>query len=199
LQINKAIKSNSKKKYVYAYWPYFDSVAHEFGVESKKADKHFHELDKKFKTFFNRFKNKKTGFIITADHGFIDTPKNKTLMLDNHPELKKCLTMPFCGDARVIYCYVHPYKAKIFEKYVKTRLKKFCFIYKSTDLIKKNFFGLFHANKKLIDRIGDYVLIMKENYVFRDKLPGKKTKIHVGNHSGLSKKEMLVPLILIKT
>jgi hypothetical protein len=37
-------------------------------------------------------------------------------------------------------------------------------------LINDNFYGLGEVNKKLFDRVGDYVLIMKDNYVLRDTL-----------------------------
>jgi len=63
---------------------------------------------------------------------------------------------------------------------------------------KKELFGLFNPNKKLFNRVGDYVLIMKENYVIMDSLLGEKRGFHIGNHGGVSKQEMHVPLIIIK-
>ncbi len=64
--------------------------------------------------------------------------------------------------------------------------------------ISKNHFGLFESNENLKDRIGDYILIFKKNYYMRDKLKGEGKRIpKLGYHGGLSKEEMLVPLILI--
>ena len=76
--------------------------------------------------------------------------------------------------------------------------KHACYLYKSNDLIKKNYFGLFKPNKKLFDRVGDYTLIMKENYVILDSILGEKRCFHIGNHGGVSKQEMYVPLVIIK-
>jgi len=88
---------------------------------------------------------------------------------------------------------------KQFETYVNKKLKHLCWLYKSEDLIKKNFFGLFKPHPKLKDRIGDYTLIMKENYVFKDQLIHQNKKHFVkGNHSGVSKEEMYVPLIIVE-
>jgi hypothetical protein len=39
---------------------------------------------------------------------------------------------------------------------------------------------------------------MKENYLLKDKIE-KRKEFHVGNHGGVSKEEMLVPLIVINT
>ena len=54
-QIKKSIKSSDKKKYIYAYWPTFDSLNHKFGVGSKKSEKHFKEIDDGFERFFNNY------------------------------------------------------------------------------------------------------------------------------------------------
>jgi hypothetical protein len=105
--------------------------------------------------------------------------------------------MPLSGEPRAAYCYVRPEKIKQFENYVKTEFKKCCEMRKSEDLIKEKYFGLFEPNEKLKDRIGDYVLIMKENYIMKDLVLGEKRNIYIGNHGGVSREEMFVPLIVI--
>ncbi|MDP1629627.1 MAG: alkaline phosphatase family protein, partial [bacterium] len=197
-QIKKAINSSKRRKYIYAYWWKLDSLNHEYGANSGKANKHFEEIDKKFSRFIKSFKN--SAFIITSDHGFINTPKKDEIKLEDHPKLKECLTLPLCGEGRVAYCYVHPSKAKEFERYVETKLKKHCFLFKSRDLINRNYFGLFEPNPKLFDRVGDYILILKKNYLLKDSIEKnkKKKQPHIGHHGGVSKDEMLVPLIFIK-
>jgi len=195
-RINSAIKSHHQRKYIYAYWPLLDSIGHKNGIHSKKAQRHLLEMDKKISCFTKKLKGTETTLIITADHGQVDTQKEKLLWLEDHPKLKECLTLPLCGDARTSYCYVHPTKARQFQDYIKRKLSPFCQIYRSEELIKRKYYGLFEPNPKLIDRIGDYVLIMKENYVFRDKILNKKRNFHIGNHGGDSEDEMFVPLIV---
>lgn len=197
-QTKKIINSHNQRKYIYAYWSEFDSISHEYGTNSKKAEKHFWEIDKKITAFVKSIKSTNTTLIITADHGFVDTPRERIIQLENHPKLRECLTLPLCGDSRTVYCYVHPTKTKQFETYARTKLSKVCKSYKSQELIKKGYFGLFEPNPKLIDRIGDYILIMKENYVFKDNILKQKKKFHIGRHSGMSEDEMFVPLIVFK-
>ena len=75
--------------------------------------------------------------------------------------------MPLSGDPRAAYCYVKQGMAGIFEEYVKEHLSDVCSLYKSAELVEKHFYGLDEPDPKLWDRIGDYVLIPKENYVKR--------------------------------
>ena len=185
------------KKYIYAYWGDFDMFCHEYGKDDKKVGAHFNKIDKNFQRLFKKLE-KDTVIIITADHGSVTLPLNKRIWLENHPKLKECLSAPLCAEPRARCCYVHPSKAKQFEDYIKTYLSEYCIAYKSEDLIKKGLFGLGKPNPELFDRLGDYVLIMKGNYIIKDLIIGEKDNRHLGNHGGISKEEMLVPLIILK-
>lgn len=198
-QINKALYINKNRKFVFAYWAKLDSLCHEKGTDSRDVKKHFDELDKKIKILAKSSKNKNITIIISADHGLIDTKEeDRIIELKNHPRFVETLTMPLSGEPRVAYCYVRPQKIKQFESYVKTEFKKCCEMYKSTDLIEDNYFGLFEPNEELKERIGDYVLIMKENYIMKDLVLGEEQNIFIGNHGGVSKEEMFVPLVIIE-
>lgn len=197
-KILKTVKSSKNEKYIFGYWMDMDTTNHESGVTSKKSEKHFKKIDKQIKRLAEKLKGTNTTLIITADHGAINTPDEKIIKLEEHPKLKECLSLPLCGEGRVAYCYVHPAKIKVFENYIKTRLSPYCQMYKAEEIIKKNLYGLFKPTKKLFDRIGDYVLVMKKDYSLMDNLDGKR-KFDAANHGGISKEEMFVPLIVIKS
>lgn len=197
-QIKKAINLNNRKKFIYAYWSEFDHFCHHYGTRSKKTLNHFKEIDKKLRSLLKSIKGTNTTVIVTSDHGFIECPKSKAIDVKKHPIIKDALTLPLCGEPRLAFCYVHPSKAKQFETYVKKKLKHACYLYKSEELIKKNYYGLFKPNKKLFDRVGDYTLIMKDGYQIKGGILDKKADFHLGNHGGVSKEEMFVPLITIK-
>jgi len=199
-QIRRAINYNKKRKYVYAYWSEFDAVSHEYGVGSKKCEKHFKELDRKMRRFFKSIKNTNTTVIVTADHGFVNVDLKDWIWVKEHPKLMECLTMPLCGEGRAAFCYVRPSKVKQFEKYVRTKFRGKCELYKSQDLINRGWFGAGRVNPKLFDRVGDYIIICKKGYYIEDTVEIKdKKKLFKGHHGGISKEEMLVPLIVVKT
>ncbi len=195
--VKKVIK-NKGRKFVYAYWPTFDGLCHHYGTKSKQVSKHFKELEKHVTKFLKSVEKTDTMIIITADHGLIDKDKAHTIYLSKHPKLMDCLTLPLSGETRLAYCYVKPSNAKDFERYVKKHLKKYCYLFKSQDLIKRKYYGLFNEHPKLKDRVGDYILMMKENYALKDFVLGEMEHFHIGVHGGVSKEEMWVPLIVIK-
>jgi len=196
-QIRKTVSCNSKRKYIYAYWGGLDSACHKHGVESTEAKKHFRELDKRIKLLIKHLKNTNATVIITADHGLIDTKEeNKIIRLENHPKMQSCLELPLSGDPRTAYCYVKKSKTKPFESYVKKEFSKVCWLHRSSDLINKNYFGLHKPSKNLSKRVGNYTLIMKDNYIIKDFVQGEEEKIFIGNHGGISREEMFVPLII---
>ncbi len=63
------------------------------------------------------------------------------------------------------------------------------------ELVKQEFFGLFTPHPRLFDRVGDYLLIAKENYMLREDLLGEERETLIGHHGGVSEQEMFVPLI----
>lgn len=196
--LERLVKSGDKKRYIKAYWNGFDSVAHEDGVNSIAASKEFVEISLKLKEFVESIKDTDTTLIITSDHGFIDTTEEKSIKLEDHQTLKNCLTLPLCGDYRTVFCYVHPSKTDEFEKYCEENLSDICHMYRSEELIKQNYFGLFEPDPQLYSRVGDYTLVMKGNYIFHDTLPNEEEHFMIGNHGGTSKKEMSVPLIIVE-
>lgn len=194
-KITRILEKDKKRKYIYAYWSEFDIICHLYGKKSKQALEHYKKLDKKISTFAKNTKN--VDIIVTADHGHIDTEKGKTILLNNHPKLIETLERPLSGEPRAAYCYVKRGKEKLFEKYVKKHFGKYCYLFKSKDIADKGWFGP-NASSKLFERIGDYTLIMKDNYIIKDIIIGEVNRHLVGNHGGLSSEEMFVPLIVIK-
>ena len=196
-QIKQVLSSTKSKKYIYAYLHKFDSLCHEYGTKSAEVFAYFKKLNKKLIPFLKSINGTNTTVIITADHGLIDTTESRIIKLKEHLEFVDTLTLPLCGDTRIGYCYVHPSKAKYFEEYVNKFFKNCCELYKAEDLIRTKCFGLFEPSENLFDRVGDYVLIMKENYIIRDFVLGEDEYFPKGNHGGVSKEEMFIPLIVV--
>ncbi len=190
-QMKTALKGD-EKKLVMSYWPEFDTLAHKKGINHRDTINHFWELDSRLEKLSKSVKN--TKIIITADHGVIDSSKKKIIHLKKHPKLNSMLRIPLCGEPRLVYCYVKSGMEKAFEDY--TSKLDWCDCFLSKNLVDKNFFGK-GKNPHFLDRIGDYCLIMKENYALVDNIAGEEIHKLVGFHGGASSQEMYVPLIIV--
>lgn len=190
------VRKGKARSYVYAYWPDLDRVAHERGIGSPAAHGHLAELDAGFADLLRRLAGSDTLVVVTADHGIIDTAPERLITLEDHPQLTGMLTLPLCGEARVAYCYVRPDRCGDFEHYVREEFAPYCELWSSRELVAQGYFGPGEPHPRLGERVGDYTLIMKENYVIKDWLFGEPRYSQVGVHGGVSEQELYVPLIV---
>ncbi len=198
IKVLKRTKLDSKN-FLLGYWPDLDTSCHVKGVDHLETLQHFQLFLSKLEQFVRTTKqiSPTTKILITADHGLVDTPPERTIFLEDHPKLRKCLTMPLSGEPRAPFFYVRPSKTTTFEAYIQQNLAHTGDLRKGEELIAENYFGLFTHHPKFEERIGDYVLLMRENYVFKDCLEGEERSMHVGNHGGISDDEIYVPLIVL--
>ena len=186
------------RKYIYAYLPDIDALAHEHGTGSDKVAARFQELDRLFGNFLETLRGSDTLVIATADHGLIDTAPERMVKLSDHPELERTLVLPLCGEPRAAYCYVHPDRGAAFERYVGDKLGHCAELHRSEELLQRGFFGLGEPHPRLARRIGHYTLLMKDNWVIKDQVAGEKPFQHIGVHGGVSAEEMTVPLVVAR-
>lgn len=185
---------NKDRKFIYTYVGEFDYLFHRGGKKSEKMRKYLSKLDGKIKKLAKELKGTGTTLIITSDHGQLE---NKFINLSKDKKIADCLFMPLCGETRYAYCYIKKGEEKEFEKILSTKYKKYLDFFKSQDLIEKGMFGLFDEHKDFLGRVGDYTIIMKENYALDDFFTLAGREPFKSNHGGLHKDEMLVPLIKI--
>ena len=194
--IEKQILKNEKDEMVFAYIPHFDEVSHLFGINSPEAINMFQHIDNLFDNLVKKTKDTDTLYIITADHGMVDTTPETVLNINDFPLIKECLILPLCGEPRVPYCYVRLTKYEQFLAEVDKKLGKYCHRFSLSDAMNMNLYGIGDINPKFFDRVGDEILVMNGNYVLIDKVYKETYKKFIGFHGGLTRDEMMVPLIL---
>lgn len=194
--ITGVLRSDAPRSYAHAYWPQLDSLAHEYGAHSPQVAAAFAALDAGFAQLVKVARDSGGCVIVTADHGFIDTPAEQTIDLDDHPGLRETLLLPLCGESRMAYAYVRSGRETQFEDYVHGQLANRVQLFKSEDILQLEWLGPGEAHPALRDRIGDYVLIPRGHAILRDWLKGEARHSHIGVHGGLSAAEMVVPLVV---
>ena len=183
--------------FVYAYWPQLDGMCHRFGAGDERSREHLRQIDGRFGGFLDAARGSGSTVVLTADHGFVDTTPTTRLDLGDHPRLADTLVLPLCGEGRAVYCYVDPAKRSQFEAYVAEELGECCVAVEKEQVLADGYFGLGRPHPRLGERIGHYILLMKDNFVLRDQLLGEGQRPpHIGVHGGTSAAEMHVPLVL---
>ena len=140
--IENVVLNTDEKSFTYAYWPYFDSLSHEYGIDAKETHQHFQGIETALEKLFDRLQNTNTLFIMISDHGIVDSEANTTVYLDHHPKLRSYLNMPLCGEPRVAYCYVRSDSIGAFIDYTEQHLSNYFECYPSHQLITEGWFGL---------------------------------------------------------
>ncbi|MHA1731540.1 MAG: alkaline phosphatase family protein [Promethearchaeota archaeon] len=186
------------KPLVVAYWPDLDDKAHEHGVDSAETVRAFWEVDDLLGQFVDRLgaEHPGTRVLVTADHGLVNCTGEGCIRLRDHPVLERCLALPLCGESRAPFCYVRPSRVRQFEEYVRGNLSEACELRGGRELVEAGYLGAGTPHPRLLDRMGDYVLLMEDGYVLRDRLLGEEWRDMVGYHGGLSEDEAFVPLVV---
>src|SRR4029077_15126917 len=96
LETEKAVKSGSERKFIYAYWPWYDTISHQHGHDSPQAAAELEKVDAAFGALLSVLSGTDTLVIATADHGFIDSAPDESLELPS--SLASLLKFPLCGE-----------------------------------------------------------------------------------------------------
>ena len=189
------LQESPQQRYIYAYFPDVDSLSHQYGTDSAQARQALADFDRLFGDLLHQLRGSHTWLLVAADHGFIDSPHRRLIEIDDHPQLAALLSRPLCGERRAAYCYVAADKRPAFETYVRQRLARATHLYPSDRLIAAGWFGPPPYHPRLRSRIGDYTLVMKNNWTIKDWLPDEKRYTMTGVHGGISTYEMRIPLV----
>ena len=196
--IERCLRAPGERKFVYAYWPELDSIAHEYGVSSRQAAESLRRFDLGFARLLVTLRGCDVSVLVTGDHGLIDAPDEALVPLEKHPRLAAMLARPLSGERRVAYCHVKPEQRHAFEDYVGNELSSQVALHPASSVIAQGWFGPGTHHPRLASRIGDYVLLMQGRSTIKDWLPGEKRYWQIGVHGGLSADEMLVPLVVVE-
>lgn len=184
----KEIINRPTKQFVYAYYENPDHIMHVHGVSSAEAKNNIQSINDQIQKLYDESHD--TLFVITADHGQVDITDYIEFYSDK--VLNDMLVCPAYLDARAVAFRVKDECKKDFEKQFKAKYSKDFVLFKSSDLIKKGYFGKSGDKSSLL---GDYIAI--GTYTNKQFLYSKNCTRFKGHHTSLTK-EMLVPLIMLK-
>ena len=183
--------------YTYAYYGEIDRLGHEHGIGSQEVEADLARLDAALEAFAARTRGLDVEVVITADHGFLDNPPTQQIHLVDHPVLARTLSGPLCGERRLAYAYVNPVEREGFECHLAEDFGETVFPMPSQAALDAGWFGPGARHPRLAERVGDWVLVLREPWVIIDQVSGERPHDQIGVHGGLSAAEMAIPLIYL--
>ncbi|MCL4490107.1 MAG: alkaline phosphatase family protein [Chloroflexi bacterium] len=179
-----------------AYWSAVDGIAHMYGPSSETLTAEINNLaysfEREFLRSLPRAARRRTLFLLTADHGQIDTPPEHTIYLRDHPDLQSHLIMDATGDARAAYLYCRQGHAAAVRDYFAAHFPEQFVLLDSQAALDQGLFGSGTLAPEARDRVGDLLALARGDYLLDASREGPKL---LGRHGSLTPEEMLVPLL----
>lgn len=202
------ITQKYSKTFTFAYLDSLDSIGHKYGPESLYFEAELAQIAMMINQFLLQFlqKNSQSSslLLITADHGQIQVNPKKTFYLNRFHKLKKSLALKAdgkpvlaTGGPRDVFLHLKKEADKNnIISYLKKNLINQAEVYSTAQALKMGWFGNRQSSEKFQERLGDILILPKNNStIWLDN--GEKKVDKLGHHGGLTAEEMLVPLIAI--
>jgi len=194
--VEQVLLQTRERSFTYAYYSELDRLGHLYGMASEQVAANLAVLDIAYEQFLQSVAGSNAVILLTADHGFVDPPIDKRLFLPDYPDVKKLLKQRLCGEPRTAFCHVASATQDRFENVVRETFGDCLDLIPSVELVERGYFGPGTEHPRLRSRIGDFTLMMRDDYMLTDALAGEERVVLNGVHGGLSTAEMRVPLCI---
>jgi hypothetical protein len=189
----------AEKLFVSVYWGLIDALGHSRGPSSGTIDAELCRwtamMASEFLDALSPAAASGTVLTLLSDHGQVDAPPAKAICLDQHPRLLEHLLMKPLGEQRLPYLFARQGHTAAVRRYVQEHLSDAFAILDSKQALEGGLFGLGTLAPETEERLGDLILIARQDHILYD---GDKEPHLNGLHGGLSPQEMLVPFLLAR-
>lgn len=184
------------RKYIWIYWGELDYLSHHYGPNDSRAIAELVNFSSSFEfLFLNQLKphtRDDTLLILIADHGQIKTEPDPHYDLSNHPNFVRRLHMMPTGENRLAYLFIRPGQTAAIREYIERTWPGQFSTIEPALAVEYGLFGPGEVHPRLFDRLGDLILVSRQNaYLWWSAKPDHL----LGRHGGLSSDEMLIPFL----
>ncbi len=151
-------------------------------------------LEREFLSHLSPEERRGTMLVLTSDHGQLPQP-GSSIYTVNHPELHSYLLLPATGGMRAAYLYARQGCTDAVEAYVHEHLAEQFVPVRATAALETGLLGSGRLASESASRLGDVLLIARNHYLLDYR---KRERPPMGMHGGLSRYEMLSPLLMAR-
>ena len=179
------------RHYIYAYWPEPDKQMHQFGCEHEFVKQSVKNIEKGL-IDLQLSLGPDDIILVTADHGLIDSRPD---FFEDFPILEDMLLIPPAVEPRAAALYIKKEHLEAFPALFLQTFQDHYILLSKEEALNSGLFGPGNHREEMGDLVGDYFAVAIKEYALYQKHEHCKL---LGMHAGLSKREMNVPLIVIK-
>ncbi len=173
-------------KYIYAYWNQPDGLLHRNGGGTRIVLDAMAHMEEVVSELAGELED--TLFIITADHGHIDT---ESVMFRDYPQLCECLERWPSLEPRALNFFVKEEKKEFFVSEFNRLFGDRFILMPMEEVIERKLMGTGTPHKEFRGMLGDYLAIATSDlsiYFTEERW--------LSMHGSLTEDEMLIPLIV---
>jgi Type I phosphodiesterase / nucleotide pyrophosphatase len=176
------------ERFVYAYYPSIDTVAHEFGLYDSFFVAELRAVDRLVGDLLDALPAS-TALLVVSDHGQVHIdPGGWVELHDLQPMIEMC-----AGDARFRYLYAKPGAAAELAAAARDAVGHQAWVRSREELFAEGWIGP-APEGPIGRRVGDVVLAAREPVAFVDPALPMEMQL-IGMHGSLTPDEMYVPLL----
>ncbi|HOE08417.1 MAG TPA: alkaline phosphatase family protein [Treponemataceae bacterium] len=194
-EIERVVKEEKGRSFTLSYWGDPDSSLHQYGSQNEKVRFLVKDLDEKIENLCSKLTD--TLVFITADHGHTDI---ENILLSDYPELTAMLVRPCAIEARSVSFFVKDGCLEDFKEMFLSLFGKDFILMTKQEVLEKKLFGTAGLDTDTLQKhsasIGDFLAVAVGNKALVWSEKSNQFKSH---HAGITKEEMIIPLIAVET
>jgi predicted AlkP superfamily pyrophosphatase or phosphodiesterase len=178
--------------FVYVYAPDLDAIGHKRGWQCDEWVAGLERMDAAARTLSDSLAPG-TGAVVTADHGMVDVPRHRHVLLDDDSDLLAGVRH-IGGEPRMLHLYADPGAAEAVLRRWRDAESARSWVLSRDEAIASGLFG--EVDPAVIPRIGEAIVAARSGIAYYDdRLEDKGAQRMVGQHGSLTNEERTVPLM----
>jgi Type I phosphodiesterase / nucleotide pyrophosphatase len=178
---------------VYVYDGDLDYTGHRHGCESAAWRHQLVQLDRFAEQIYDELAPG-TALVVTGDHGMIDVPLTSRIDVDDKPELREGVEL-VGGEARFRHVYVKAGALADVRALWGDVVGECAVVASREEAVVAGWFGA--VETRVLDRIGDLLVVSQGAFAVEMRSVFPVESKLIGLHGGLSRDELLVPLLAV--
>ncbi len=206
VNLGETLAGVSSPAYLYLYFDKIDAVCHDYGPNAAQTlvevETFLLVMEKIFRKVIHP--EKKTLFLLTADHGQVEVDPTSTIFINTDSRFSGVVDflrtdssgMPLVagGSCRDFFLYIKKGRVEQAHSFLSSRLEGHAQVWRVEDMIMDGWFGP-HISPAFRQRAGDLVILpyRGESVWWYEK--NRFYQNYLGHHGGLTPWEMEIPLL----